>query len=221
MGMFFGIIGFLGIAISIVALIVKAIMRKSKKGAEIALAASFAVLILGLVIDLNGDKSDRSNQASVEAQAEASVNRSIPDDYGETTSEKIEEDTSEEASTEIVAEDSTRNSLSDQKEEVTDDKDAAAEELAVIDTKEITEKEVTENTTEITTESTTEVTTEEITTEEAVPEYDYVLNTNTGKFHKPSCNSVNQMKEKNKQEFHGTRDEVIDMGYVPCKNCNP
>ena len=73
MGMFFGIIGFLGIAISIVALIVKAIMRKSKKGAEIALAASFAVLILGLVIDLNGDKSDRSNQASVEAQAEASV----------------------------------------------------------------------------------------------------------------------------------------------------
>lgn len=220
MGMFMGMIGFLGFAVSFVILIVKAITRKSKKGAGIALAACFALFILGFVIDTSGSSS-RSGQAAVEAQAEASVNRSIPDDYSETTSEKIEEDTSEEASTEIVAEDSTRNSLSDQKEEVTDDKDAAAEELAVIDTKEITEKEVTEYTTEITTESTTEVTTEEITTEEAVPEYDYVLNTNTGKFHKPSCNSVNQMKEKNKQEFHGTRDEVINMGYVPCKNCNP
>lgn len=215
-----GLIGFLGFAVSFVILIVKAITRKSKKGAGIALAACFALFILGFVIDTSGS-SKHSSQASVEAQAEASVNRSIPDDYGETTSEKIKEDTSEEASTEIVAEDSTRNSLSDQKEEVTDDKDAAAEELAVIDTKEITEKEVTESTTEITTESTTEVTNEEITTEEAVPEYDYVLNTNTGKFHKPSCNSVNQMKEKNKQEYHGTREDVIDMGYDPCQNCNP
>ena len=50
---------------------------------------------------------------------------------------------------------------------------------------------------------------------------DYVLNTNTHKFHYPSCSSVNHMSEKNKQYFTGTRDEVISMGYDPCKRCNP
>ncbi|MDO4615136.1 MAG: DNA/RNA non-specific endonuclease [Lachnospiraceae bacterium] len=49
----------------------------------------------------------------------------------------------------------------------------------------------------------------------------YILNTNTKKFHYPHCGSVQQMKEKNKREYEGTRDEVIAMGYSPCKNCNP
>lgn len=49
----------------------------------------------------------------------------------------------------------------------------------------------------------------------------YVLNTNTKKFHLPSCLSVKDMKDKNKQEVTCYRDEVIDMGYVPCKRCNP
>lgn len=49
----------------------------------------------------------------------------------------------------------------------------------------------------------------------------YILNTNTKKFHYPSCRSVKQMKDKNKQEYTGTRDEVISKGYDPCKNCNP
>lgn len=49
----------------------------------------------------------------------------------------------------------------------------------------------------------------------------YVLNTNTMKFHYPTCSSVDDMKEKNKQIYTGSRDEVINMGYVPCKRCNP
>lgn len=49
----------------------------------------------------------------------------------------------------------------------------------------------------------------------------YILNTNTDKFHYPWCSSVDDMKEKNKREFYGTRDEAIEMGYVPCKRCNP
>jgi len=52
-------------------------------------------------------------------------------------------------------------------------------------------------------------------------EADYVLNKNTKKFHYPWCKSVNQMKEKNKEFFTGTREEVINKGYDPCKNCNP
>jgi DNA-entry nuclease len=49
----------------------------------------------------------------------------------------------------------------------------------------------------------------------------YILNTNTKKFHYPSCSSVSDMKEKNKREFTGTRDEAISQGFVPCKRCNP
>ena len=49
----------------------------------------------------------------------------------------------------------------------------------------------------------------------------YVLNTNTKKFHYPTCSSVDDMKEKNKQIYTGNREDVINMGYVPCKRCNP
>lgn len=49
----------------------------------------------------------------------------------------------------------------------------------------------------------------------------YVLNTNTHKFHYPSCSSVSQMKEKNKSIYTGSREDVVAQGYVPCKRCNP
>ncbi len=49
----------------------------------------------------------------------------------------------------------------------------------------------------------------------------YILNTNTHKFHYPTCRSVKQMKETNKQDYTGNRDDIISMGYEPCKNCNP
>lgn len=49
----------------------------------------------------------------------------------------------------------------------------------------------------------------------------YILNTNTRKFHNPSCSSVGQMNESNKQEYTGSRDDLISQGYEPCKRCNP
>ena len=49
----------------------------------------------------------------------------------------------------------------------------------------------------------------------------YIGNANTGKFHKPTCSSVKQMKESNKVALSGTRDEIIAMGYDPCKKCAP
>ena len=52
-------------------------------------------------------------------------------------------------------------------------------------------------------------------------EVTYILNTSSKKFHYPTCSSVDDMKEKNKQSFTGTRDEAIAQGYVPCKRCNP
>lgn len=48
---------------------------------------------------------------------------------------------------------------------------------------------------------------------------DYILNENTKKFHYPSCHSVDQMK--NPVAYAGSRDDLINQGYEPCKNCNP
>lgn len=50
---------------------------------------------------------------------------------------------------------------------------------------------------------------------------EYILYTNTKKFHYPSCSSVKQMKASNKKEYTGSRDDLIAQGYDPCKKCNP
>ena len=49
----------------------------------------------------------------------------------------------------------------------------------------------------------------------------YVLNTNTKKFHRPDCASVRQMKDKNRTDFTGSRDEALALGFSPCGNCKP
>ena len=54
-----------------------------------------------------------------------------------------------------------------------------------------------------------------------VGEWKYVVNVNSLKFHLPGCQSVEKMSRKNIQGFNGTREELIEMGYTPCKNCNP
>ena len=78
-----------------------------------------------------------------------------------------------------------------------------------------------ENTTFKTIEKVSETTTQKPTSNSSVEKADYVANTNTGKFHYPSCSSVDDMKEENKMLFNGIRDELISEGYVPCKRCNP
>lgn len=58
--------------------------------------------------------------------------------------------------------------------------------------------------------------------EEAEPEESiYILNTNTHKFHTPSCSSVRQMDEANTEEYTGKGEELIEQGYEPCKRCKP
>lgn len=57
--------------------------------------------------------------------------------------------------------------------------------------------------------------------EEQKEEITYVLNMNSMKFHKPGCDSVKEMKEKNRKDVTLSRDEVVELGYKPCKRCNP
>lgn len=49
----------------------------------------------------------------------------------------------------------------------------------------------------------------------------YVLNTNTKKYHLPTCSSVSKMKEANKKVVTTTNISLEKQGYNPCKNCNP
>ena len=49
----------------------------------------------------------------------------------------------------------------------------------------------------------------------------YVRNVKSLKFHRPDCQSVEDMKPKNRQDYAGSRDELIAVGYAPCKRCNP
>ena len=50
---------------------------------------------------------------------------------------------------------------------------------------------------------------------------EYVLNTKSMKFHRPTCSSVDDIADNNKQGATATRDELISEGYSPCKQCNP
>lgn len=49
----------------------------------------------------------------------------------------------------------------------------------------------------------------------------YILNTNTMKFHKPGCSSIEDIKEENKEEYKGTRSDLTKQGYEPCGRCKP
>lgn len=53
------------------------------------------------------------------------------------------------------------------------------------------------------------------------PKVTYILNTSTKRFHYPNCSSVHDIKDKNKKEFYGTREEAVGAGYSPCGRCHP
>lgn len=59
------------------------------------------------------------------------------------------------------------------------------------------------------------------TTEDNEKTLNYVLNTNTHKFHKGNCESVRDIAGINKEVYTGNREDLINMGYEPCKRCKP
>ena len=50
---------------------------------------------------------------------------------------------------------------------------------------------------------------------------EYILNTNSHKFHKPDCAYAGDIKEENRQVYKGSRDILIAQGYSPCGGCKP
>lgn len=49
----------------------------------------------------------------------------------------------------------------------------------------------------------------------------YVCNTSSKKFHLPTCGSVKTISDKNREDYGGSRADLIAEGYSPCKKCNP
>lgn len=49
----------------------------------------------------------------------------------------------------------------------------------------------------------------------------YVLNKNSKKFHKPDCSGAANISAKNRENFKGSRNELISKGYEPCGICKP
>ena len=54
---------------------------------------------------------------------------------------------------------------------------------------------------------------------DAINKATYILNTNSGKFHLPSCDSVFDMDESNKKEVTISYSELVNQGKSPCKRC--
>ena len=54
------------------------------------------------------------------------------------------------------------------------------------------------------------------------PEAYYVASRRSGRFvfHRPGCESAGKIKTENLMRFE-TRDEALDSGYSPCRNCKP
>lgn len=59
------------------------------------------------------------------------------------------------------------------------------------------------------------------TASSSAEQHDYILNVKNKKFHLPTCSAVNDIAAANRQDFTGTRDEVIAKGYSPCGICKP
>jgi len=52
------------------------------------------------------------------------------------------------------------------------------------------------------------------------PENLYIGNTRTFRFHRPDCRSAIKLDSNYSIELH-SREEFLDLGYSPCRNCNP
>ncbi|NCE64594.1 hypothetical protein D1159_08340 [Pseudoflavonifractor sp. 524-17] len=49
----------------------------------------------------------------------------------------------------------------------------------------------------------------------------YILNTNSKKFHLPGCSGAESISKRNREEYTGSRQALLDQGYAACGICNP
>ena len=49
----------------------------------------------------------------------------------------------------------------------------------------------------------------------------YILNTNSGKFHRPDCDAAQEIAWRNRIEWIRGREDLCELGYSPCGSCRP
>ena len=181
---------------------------------KITLFIIFSAIILAIGCTSN-DSLGGGELVQVTNAVEEDIQEPI-EDIKEEIIEEIEEEPEEEV-IEEPEEEVLEEPAEEIKEEVTEE---VKEELA--ETKEEPTEQIEETTKEEPREETVEAKVEENKeVEDPQLEYHWILNTNTKKVHVPTCNSVKQMKEKNKKESNLSPEELKEKGYEPCKNCNP
>ncbi len=62
---------------------------------------------------------------------------------------------------------------------------------------------------------------DELPEDDAVVVVTFVLNTQSKKFHLPTCRYATSIKEENRQEYGGNRESLLADGYSPCGTCDP
>lgn len=61
----------------------------------------------------------------------------------------------------------------------------------------------------------------EAASNQSADQQEYILNVKNKKFHLPSCSAAGDIAAANKQDYTGTRDDLIARGYTPCGICKP
>lgn len=99
----------------------------------------------------------------------------------------------------------------------------SAQDTVVDDTTAGTESEFESESAQTTFETESVAETDVLVTDHCIEnaEITYVLNKNSKKFHEIDCSSVKTIKDKNREDFTGTRDEALSLGYEPCGRCKP
>lgn len=61
----------------------------------------------------------------------------------------------------------------------------------------------------------------EVSSNTTVGNTDYILNTNSKKFHAASCEQAQNIKDSNREDYTGSREELIESGYTASQCCDP
>lgn len=134
------------------------------------------------------------------------VQPGIEIDYSNGNSKKIEEQREPEASTAAAATTAVTTVINSENRTEQNNEAIENNTLMEVDSSTKIESETAQSSVQVPVDSTQQT---------------YILNTNSKKFHYPWCSSVNQMKDKNKREYTGTRESVVSKGYQPCGRCSP
>lgn len=195
----------------------------SKGKAAVQIVGCFALFIIGVVVSpASPNESSETVERSMPEIVETEQTTTTTAEMTTTAAESETETSTTPAEKAIVDKlsDTTTAAETTTTTETTTTAKPTTTTKATTKKKKTTTKPKPTTTTTTTTEETTTTTVQTTTTTEK-KSMSYVANTNTMKFHYPSCSSVEDIQPGNRWDFTGDRAELIAQGYQPCKRCNP